>query len=136
MRVGPMPISDIPILSMLRTRMQWHQERQRVLAENVANADTPNYRARDLAPPKFEQALTSASLALARTDPNHIVGAAGAGSQFAEDGDLHYEVRPRGNAVSHEDEMLKLAGNQMDYDAVTSLYTHSLALIKTAIGKA
>jgi len=46
-----MPISDIPILTMLRTRMQWHQERQRVLAENVANADTPNYRARDLAPP-------------------------------------------------------------------------------------
>jgi len=37
--------------------------------------------------------------------------------------------------VSREDEMLKLAGNQMDYDAVTSLYTHSLALIKTAIGK-
>ena len=45
-----MPISDIPILSMLRTRMQWHQERQQVLAENVANADTPNYRPRDLAP--------------------------------------------------------------------------------------
>ena len=46
-----MPISDIPIFSMLRTRMQWHQERQRVLAENVANADTPNYRPRDLSPP-------------------------------------------------------------------------------------
>jgi len=44
-------------------------------------------------------------------------------------------VRPRGNAVSHEDEMLKLAGNQMDYDAATSLYTHSLALIKTAMAK-
>ena len=39
-----MPISDIPIFSMLRTRMQWHQERQKVLAENVANADTPNFR--------------------------------------------------------------------------------------------
>jgi flagellar basal-body rod protein FlgB len=46
-----MPITDIPILSMLRTRMEWHQERQHVLAENVANADTPNYRPRDLAPP-------------------------------------------------------------------------------------
>ena len=40
-----MAISDIPIFSMLRTRMQWHQERQRVLAENVANADTPRFRA-------------------------------------------------------------------------------------------
>jgi len=130
-----MPISDIPILSMLRTRMQWHQERQRVLAENVANADTPNYHARDLTPPNFEHALTTASLTLARTDANHMVGASGAGSQFAENGELHYEVRPRGNAVSHEDEMLKLAGNQMDYDAVTSLYTHSLAAIKMAFGK-
>jgi hypothetical protein len=36
-----MPISDIPILSMLRTRLQWHQERQHILAETVANADTP-----------------------------------------------------------------------------------------------
>ena len=42
-----MAITDIPILSMLRTRLQWSQERQRVLAENVANADTPSYRARD-----------------------------------------------------------------------------------------
>jgi flagellar basal-body rod protein FlgB len=58
----------------------------------------------------------------------------GAGSPFAEDGNRHYEVPPRGNAVSHEDEN-KLAGNQMDYEAVTSLYTHSLALLKTALGK-
>jgi flagellar basal-body rod protein FlgB len=130
-----MPISDIPILSMLRTRMQWHQERQRVLAENVANADTPDYRPRDLAPPNFEHTLQTVSLTLAITNPNHIAGSS-SGSQFADSSDLHYEVRPRGNAVSHEDEMLKLAGNQMDYDAVASLYTHSLALIKMAIGKA
>ena len=45
---------DIPILSMLRTRLDWAQARQRVLAENVANSDTPNFRARDLAPLKFE----------------------------------------------------------------------------------
>ena len=130
-----MPISDIPILTMLRTRMQWHQERQRVLAENVANADTPNYRARDLAPPDFGHALLTASFNLSRTDAGHFAGNGAADSQFAEDSHHRYEVRPRGNAVSHEDEMLKLAGNQMDYDAVTSLYTHSLALIKTAFGK-
>ena len=129
-----MPISDIPILSMLRTRMQWHQERQRVLAENVANADTPGYHARDLAPPNFDRMLQSASVALAATSPAHI--AAGSGAQFSEDNDPHYEVRPRGNAVSHEDEMLKLASNQMDYDAAASIYTHSLSLIKTAFGKA
>ena len=50
-----MAISDVPILSMLRTRMQWHQERQRVLAENVANSDTPKFRPRDLKELKFDQ---------------------------------------------------------------------------------
>ena len=51
-----MAISDIPLFSMLRTRMQWHQERQRILAENVANADTPQFQPRDLAPPQFDRA--------------------------------------------------------------------------------
>jgi flagellar basal-body rod protein FlgB len=128
-----MPISDIPILSMLRTRLQWHQQRQRVLAENVANADTPGYRARDLAPPNFERMLQSASVTLATTSPAHI--AISSGTQFAEGNDPHYEARPRGNTVSHEDEMLKLAGNQMDYDAAASVYSHSLSMIKTAFGK-
>ena len=128
-----MPITDIPILAMLRTRMEWHQERQKLLAENVANADTPNYRPRDLAPPNFERELTAPSIALARTDPDHIAGAA-AGSQFAADGELHYEVRPGGNAVNHEDEMMKVASNQMDFDAVADLYSRSLALIKLAAG--
>ena len=45
-----MPISEIPIFSMLRTRMQWHQERQQLLSENVSNANTPDFRPRDLAP--------------------------------------------------------------------------------------
>ncbi len=43
---------------------------------------------------------------------------------------------PRGNSVTHEDEMMKVASNQMDYETVTSLYTRSLALIKLAIGRA
>jgi flagellar basal-body rod protein FlgB len=130
-----MAIPDLPILSMLRTRMQWHQERQRVLAENVANADTPHYRARDLAPPNFASTLQRVSLTMVQTDPGHM-GPIGGSSQFADDTNLHYETRPRGNAVSHEEEMLKLAGNQADFDAVTSIYTHSLSLIKMAVGKA
>jgi flagellar basal-body rod protein FlgB len=129
-----MPISDIPILSMLRTRMQWHQARQEVLAENVANADTPNYRPRDLAPPSFDAALGAASLTLARTDAGHLAGPFG-GDGFAANRSQRYEVRPGGNGVSHEDEMMKVASNQMDYEAVASLYTRSLALIKLAVGK-
>ena len=130
-----MPITDIPILSMLRQRMEWHQERQRVLAENVANADTPNYRARDLAPPDFSHEM-QAALSLDRTNPLHITAQAGGGSAFAADSSGRYQIRPRGNSVTHEDEMMKVASNQMDYEAVTSLYTRSLALIKLAIGRA
>jgi flagellar basal-body rod protein FlgB len=131
-----MPISDIPILSMLRERMEWHQERQRVLAENVANADTPNYHARDLVAPDFAHQVRLASLGLDRTDAAHIDGESGGGSTFETDHSSRYEVRPRGNTVTHEDEMMKVASNQMDYEAVASLYTHSLMLIKVAIGKA
>jgi flagellar basal-body rod protein FlgB len=129
-----MPISDIPILSMLRERMQWHQARQQVLAENVANADTPDYQAKDLAPLSFEQELSTASVGLTTTDPHHIVPVSD-GTQFATDSSERYEVRPRGNTVTHEDEMMKVASNQMDFEAATSLYTHSLALIKLAIGR-
>ena len=130
-----MPITDIPILSMLRQRMEWHQERQRVLAENVANADTPNYHARDLAPPDFSHEM-QAALTLDRTNPLHITAQAGGGSAFAADSSGRYQIRPRGNSVTHEDEMMKVASNQMDYETVTSLYTRSLALIKLAIGRA
>lgn len=128
-----MPITDIPILAMLRERMQWQQARQQVLAENVANADTPNYRARDLAPLDFSRELTAASLPLDRTKAGHIAGSSGDGTQFAGGGGGPYEVRPRGNAVSHEEEMMKVAANQMDYEAATEMYTHSLNLIKLAV---
>jgi flagellar basal-body rod protein FlgB len=134
-----MPISNIPILAMLRTKMHWHQERQRVLSENVANADTPQFRPRDLAPPSFEARQAGPALAgvmLARTDPLHIAGAATDGaSGFQAQRRGGYEVRPTGNAVTLEDEMLKVAANQLDYQTVTSLYGRSLSMIKTALGK-
>ncbi len=48
---------------------------------------------------------------------------------------MSYEVRPAGNAVNLEDEMLKVASNQMDYQAATALYSRSMGLFKTALGK-
>jgi len=132
-----MAISDLPIFSMLRTRMNWHQERQRLLAENVANADTPGYRPRDLAPLDFGRQLQQASgqLQLALTAPGHLTGAAGAGSSFGVEGAGKYDVKPMGNAVNLEDQMMKVAANQMDHQAAISLYARSMGLLKTAIGK-
>jgi flagellar basal-body rod protein FlgB len=132
-----MPISNVPIFSMLRNRMQWHQERQRVLAENVANADTPNFRPRDLTAPKFGQPAQAATsgVTLVRTAAAHIAGSESAASAFQSGRQGGYEIRPAGNAVNLEDQMLKVAANQMDYQAATTLYGRSLGLIKTAIGR-
>lgn len=131
-----MAISDIPGLSALRASMQWHQQRQRVLAENVANADTPNYQARDLVRPTAERLVAGLKpgLSMTRTNVAHIAPAGG-DPAFGFDGKGGLETRPTGNAVSLDDEMLKVAQNQMDYQAATSLYTRSLDLLKTAIGK-
>jgi flagellar basal-body rod protein FlgB len=131
-----MPISDIPIFSMLRTKMHWHQDRQRLLAENVANADTPNFKPADLAPPKFDSSQTGmASVSLARTSLAHIASSDADTQQFDPERGHEFEVVPSGNGVALEDEMMKVAANQMDYQAATALYTRGLGLIKTAIGK-
>jgi flagellar basal-body rod protein FlgB len=133
-----MSINDLPVLSALRTKMQWHQERQRVLSENVSNSDTPNFKPRDLVEPKFDSTRASTrsmgSLAMMRTATGHIAPSGG-GQSFAQDRKAGFETRPAGNAVNLEDEMLKVSANQMDYAAVTSLYSKSLHLLKTAIGK-
>jgi flagellar basal-body rod protein FlgB len=131
-----MSITDIPLFSMLRTRMHWHQERQRILAENVSNADTPKFRPQDLAPPQFDrrQAVV-APVALARTESAHIAASASTSGRFQAARLGGYDVRPTGNAVNLEDEMIKVAGNQMDYQAVTTLYQRGIGLLKTAVGK-
>jgi flagellar basal-body rod protein FlgB len=134
-----MAITDIPIFSMLRTKLQYSQERQRVLAENVTNADTPNYRARDLKAPKFPDPTqiapaTVSGVSLARTENGHFSQLGGT-STFSTDRQNSYEVRPTGTAVNLEDEMIKVADNQMDYQAVSALYTRSLGLLKVALGK-
>jgi flagellar basal-body rod protein FlgB len=130
-----MPISDIPIFSMLRTKMHWHQDRERLLAENVANADTPNFKPSDLAPPKFDSSDAVSPVSLQRTSFNHLAGLDSDTDSFIPDRGHEFEVVPSGNGVALEDEMMKVAGNQMDYQAVTALYTRGLGLIKTAIGK-
>ncbi|WP_027534768.1 flagellar basal body rod protein FlgB [Bradyrhizobium sp. WSM3983] len=133
-----MSINDLPVLSALRTKMQWHQERQRVLSENVSNSDTPNFRPRELVEPKFDRTGVvsggTGPLAMTVTSASHMTPS-GAVSSFDQNKNAGFETRPAGNAVNLEEEMLKSASNQMDYAAVTSLYSKSLHLLKTAIGK-
>ena len=119
---------------MLRTRMQWHQERQKVLADNVANSDTPNFRPRDLVELQFNASgPATPGVSLMRTDAGHQA-AAESTSTFART-DSGFEIRPAGNGVALEDEVTKVANNQMDFQTMAALYIKSLGLIKIAVGK-
>lgn len=125
-----MAITDLPLVSTLRAKMQWHQARQKVLAENVANATTPGFKPRDLQAPAGAPASGSV---LDRTSPLHLAASAGAGDP-ATRGASRFETRPSGNAVNLEDEMLKVADNQSDYQLAATLYQKSLALLRSAAG--
>jgi flagellar basal-body rod protein FlgB len=124
-----MSVSGLPLFEALKQRMSWHHARQRVLGENVANADTPGFRPMDVRPPAQERA----GLRLAVTSTAHLGlgGAEPQGSGRAQ----RFETTPSGNAVNLEDEMLKVAQNNQDYQLAASLYQRSMALMKTAIGR-
>jgi flagellar basal-body rod protein FlgB len=134
-------LPDIPIFSVLRERMAWLNQRQTVLSDNVANADTPGYVARDLKPLDFEKELQSASIAqklpgLTVTDPRHIVANTATGSsEFSISDTPDVEANPNGNAVSLEQEMIKVSDTQMQFQAAANLYGKAMTLMKTAIGQ-
>ena len=131
-------VTDLPLVSMLRTRMQWHQARQKLLAENVANADTPGFRPKDLAQPRFGPSGTApmpgAGFTLAAADGTSFA-ASRAGDAPDAKAAARFEVKPSGNAVGLEDEMMKVAQNQSDYALAASLYEKSLRMLRTAAGK-
>ena len=129
----------LPLLSALTEKMKWHQARQSLLAENVANAETPGYKGRDLAAFGFAEHmanLSTAGIATAATQPMHISveGTAGAGGFGAQQLNS-FEITPEGNGITLEDEMMKVASNQLDYQTITAVYTRSLRILKTALGR-
>lgn len=133
-----MTISQLPLVSLLRDRMQWSQARQKVLAENVANADMPGFKPKDLqdfATTGAAGAPASASgVQLDRTSPLHLAASSGAGEAAATKGATRFETRPSGNSVNLEDEMMKVAENQSQYQLAASLYQKSLAMLRSAAG--
>ena len=108
-----MAMGDLPLFSMLKTRMHWHQTRQKLLAENVANADLPAFKPRDLREVDFGRALGAAisRVTLTTTSPSHL-SALGGGASTDSANARRFETTPSGNSVNLEDEMLKVAQNQ------------------------
>jgi len=131
-----MDLSQIPLFAMLRGRLGYLSERQRVIAENVANSDTPGFRPSDLKPFSFDVKLQQQNgSATAVTQPGHMPlkhGGASVSSGFMESKGRDSETTLNGNAVSLEEQMLKLSDARMNYDAAISFYQKSLGLLRTA----
>ncbi|RMF12891.1 MAG: flagellar basal body rod protein FlgB [Alphaproteobacteria bacterium] len=144
-----MDFSRIPLLDAIRTRMHWLNRNQEILSQNIANADTPGYKAKELEKPDFA-ALVAATERRARhfssgdgpppvtlqaTSPLHF----GTGSQIDEGARVRTadpeEVQPNGNAVDLERQLLEVSKTQMDYGLMVNLYRKQVSLLKMALGR-
>ncbi len=110
--------------------------RQQVLAENIANADTPNYKARDFS---FKSALDSAmagratgGLAMERTAPGHLSGTTGralADLKFRQP----MQSSADGNTVEMDVERAEFAENALRYEASLTFINSRIKGLMTAI---
>lgn len=133
-----MELNNASLFTAMKQKMQWHQARQSLLAENVANAETPGYRGRDLKPFSFSgevNRFSSASLTTSATNTKHMQISISSNNAFGAQQMNSFEITPEGNGIVLEDEMMKVTANQMDYQAVATLYTRSMKLMRTALGR-
>jgi flagellar basal-body rod protein FlgB len=136
-----MRLDDIPLFSMLKGRLGYLNERQRLVSENVANADTPGYVPRDLKAYSFSAALAK------ETGGMNLAGAGDTGLAMTQAGHMTTESRPMrnspvlardsettldGNAVVLEEQMVKMAESRMAYDAAIGFYQKSMNMLRMA----
>lgn len=125
-----MTMSNVALFDLADQRLAWIGQRQSVLAQNIANADTPGWKSRDITP--FSTVLSHAEVTPAQTDPHHL-GRAPGGPGGARPAVT--EHAPDGNAVSLDHELVKLAQTQSDHELVGDLYKKYLSFFRTAIGR-
>ena len=123
----------IGVFDLAKSRLHWTEQRQSVLAKNIANASTPAFEAKDL--PSFAKALAARNGASepVRTQPNHIGGI---------DGGAFRPITPRakarspdGNTVAMDEQLSKVADTETAQNVVTSIYKKYIAMFGMALGK-
>lgn len=139
-----MDLNKIPVMDAIVKKMNWLNRRQRVIADNVANADTPGYVARDLQPQDFSGLLRHAPRGgaaqgkprMAITNARHMAAGGGGvkGGERTEASDSH-EASPTGNTVILEEQMIRMANTQMEYGKMVSLYRRHVGLLKASLGR-
>lgn len=109
----------------LHSALDYHLSRHNVLAANLSHLDTPNFRPQDLERAgDFQKAM---GVALAATDPGHLPGTSAPQAVGRLVEDRHATIGQDGNAVSIDREAVKIASNQMRYDAITQLTSEELS---------
>jgi flagellar basal-body rod protein FlgB len=118
---------------LLVQRMSYLKQRESVLAEDIANQDTPNFKARDLQPFTFGDALKQASVGMAVTDPRHITPASMAGVNAQTYKVKTTETLPNGNSVDPQQQLMQASQNAIDFKFVSSIYHKIGGLFKIAL---
>lgn len=137
-----MPVSTPPLLTGIGMAMKHLSERQRVIAQNIANSETPAFKAREVTAPNFANLLSqeTGKPAVARPRITLTNGMAALGAKQPLSGNIVLdsdtaETKPDGNNVALEDQLLKMGQIQADFATMTSLYRKQMGLLKTAIGR-
>jgi flagellar basal-body rod protein FlgB len=134
-------LSGIDLFQVAGDRMRYLTERQTLIARNIANADTPGYKAQDLAPftPASASGGTAATgvspVVLAQTNPVHLQlepDAAESQQPVATQADYGGE-KPTGNTVSVEEQMIKSADVSNAFAMASAVYAKSISIMKTAV---
>ena len=132
-----MDVFQLKLFQRLSERMNWLGVGPNVLSQNIANADTPDYVPHDLKPLDFKDQLVKTSpVVQERTNPMHLTGTiAPAASVDDEKQRKPYESAPVGNSVVLEEQMIRMADAQANYQLMTNLYRKHVDLLKMALGR-
>lgn len=131
-----MELDKISLFSVIKKRLAWLGQRHEVVAQNIANADTPNYQARDIQAFKFRDLVRNqgSSLRMVTTESNHLKGVSKRASDFVVTKDRNpFETNPTGNSVVLEEQMAKLNENGISHRLATELYKKHLNLFRLAV---
>ena len=130
-----MSLSDSGILRLMSEKMSYLGQKQTVLAQNVANANTPNYKAREIEGFTFASALKEAGGGMKVTSTQHIVPASMAGANAGTQKMRSFETVPSGNSVDMEQQMMEVSKTAVDYQASASIYQKFMSLLRLAVGR-
>lgn len=130
-----MSLFNLPLMNALKNKLNWLEQRQNILGQNVANAATPGYHAHDLKELSFHDLIKSDNnlkeTAVQQTSLAHMTPTLQ--SKFVQK-ERATEVALNENGVQLEKEMGKIGETVMDYRLLTTLYKKHISMLNTVIG--